>query len=119
MINNRNYILSALAAALVTSSSVAVAQEYTSGDRYSYEFSDALRLNEKGMRGRSSAIFEELARKTGETDPLALSVLEDVVMQVPGYTTRMEDFVAACPHSPYVPQMYFAYALNLFDLKLL
>ena len=115
MINNKKYILSALAAALVASSSVAVAQEYSSDNACSYEFRDAVRLKEKGMRGRSSAIFEELARKTGETDPLALSVLEDVVMQVPGYTIRMEDFVAACPYSPYVPQMYFAYALNLFD----
>ena len=117
MINNRNYILSALAAALVTSSSVAVAQEYTSGDRYSYEFSDALRLNEKGMRGRSSAVFEELGRRSGKSDPMALSVLEDVMMQVPGYLTRMNAFTASHPHSAYIPQIYFAYASNLFDAQ--
>ena len=70
MINNKKYILSALAAALVTSS-VAVAQGYSSGNSYSYEFRDAVRLKEKGMSGRSSYVFGELARKTGKADPSA------------------------------------------------
>ena len=113
MINNKKYILSALAAALVTSS-VAVAQGYSSGNSYSYEFRDAVRLKEKGMSGRSSYVFGELARKTGKADPMSMSVLEDVVMQVPGHMTRMEGFVAAYPHSPYIPQMYFACASNFF-----
>ena len=113
MINNKKYILSALAAALVTSS-VAVAQGYSSGNSYSYEFRDAVRLKEKGMSGRSSSVFGELARKTGKADPMSMSVLEDVVMQVPGHMTRMEGFVAAYPHSPYIPQMYFACASNFF-----
>ena len=113
MINNKKYILSALAAALVTSS-VAVAQGYSSGNSYSYEFRDAVRLKEKGMSGRSSSVFGELARKTGKVDPMSMSVLEDVVMQVPGHMTRMEGFVAAYPHSPYIPQMYFACASNFF-----
>lgn len=113
MINNKKYILSALAAALLTSS-VAVAQGYSSGNSYSYEFRDAVRLKEKGMSGRSSSVFGELARKTGKADPMSMSVLEDVVMQVPGHMTRMEGFVAAYPHSPYIPQMYFACASNFF-----
>ena len=108
------YILSALAAVLVASSSV-TAQEYSSDSKYSYEFRDALRLKEKGMRARSAAVFENLASENAKADPLALSVLEDIHMQVPGYLTRMNAFTAACPQSPYVPQMYFAYASNLFD----
>ena len=46
MINNKKYILSAFAAALVASSSVAVAQEYSSDNACSYEFRDAVRLKE-------------------------------------------------------------------------
>lgn len=111
----RKYILSALAAALVASSSVAVAQDYSSDNAYPYELREALRLRDKGMSGRSASVFGDLAAKMGKTDPLALSVLEDVVMQVPGYETRMNEFVSVCPHSAYIPQMYYAYASNLFD----
>lgn len=105
----------ALTVAMMSSAMPAVAQEYSSDDVYLYGYREALRLQEKGMTGRSSVLFEDLARNTGKADPLAMSVLEDVVMQVPGYETRMAAFIHNHPHSAYIAQIRFAHASNLFD----
>ena len=111
------YILTAFAAMMLGAAPCSHAQGYASGHASVNEYRDALRFKEKGMRGRSSAIFEDIHRKTGKSDPLALSVLEDVMMQVPGYETRMNSFMAARPHSVYIPQMIFAHASNRFHAQ--
>ena len=113
----RKYIFSTFAALMLTSSPYVMAQEYFSQSVSSSEFREALRLKDKGMRARSSAIFEELSRSYENTDARALSVLEDVMMQVPGYEIRMEQFEAAFPHSAYLPQIRFAHACNMFDAQ--
>ena len=110
----RKYILSAFVAVLLASS-MSVAQEHSWDNASIYEFREILRLKDKGMSIRSSAVLDDLACRTGKADPLALSVLEEITMQVPGYMIRMNEFVAAHPYSPYVPQMYYACASNLFD----
>ena len=110
----RKYILSAFVAVLLASS-MSVAQEHSLDNASTYEFREILRLKDKGMSIRSSAVLDDLACRTGKADPLALSVLEEITMQVPGYMIRMNEFVAAHPYSPYVPQMYYACASNLFD----
>ena len=109
------YILAALAATMLSASWSLLAQ--TPASDMTSMFRDALRLKEKGMGGRSSALFEELAQKSSKTDPLALSILEDVKMQVPGYEIRMENFSETYPHSAYLPQIFFAHASNRFDAQ--
>ena len=111
------YILATLTAVMLGSAPCVLAQEGSAGETYAVEFRDALRLRERGMHSRSSAVFDELSQSYGKTDPLALSVLEDVLRQVPGYEIRMDAFACAYPHSVYLPQIRFAHAVNLFEAQ--
>lgn len=99
---------------LITILAVAVLAILPSGAR-AQEYREALRLYEKGMLGRSGAMFDEVASKTGKSDPAGYSVLCDVRSNVPGYENRIEAYVDRAPFSPLVTQMYFYHALNLFD----
>lgn len=81
------------------------------------EFREALKLKDYGMYSRSRHDFAELARKTGAADPEGYAVLNDVLMNVPGYVRGMESFFERNPHSVLVPKIRYAHALNLFDAQ--
>ena len=79
------------------------------------EVRKALRLYEDGMLVRSRTLFDAAAEKSSAADPLGWSVLCDILMNVPGYEGRMEEFLKNNPHSMLVPQIRYAHAANLFD----
>lgn len=76
---------------------------------------EALRLYDHGMYSGSRLYFDEIASDVYTADPEAYAVLCDVMQEVPGYVRTMNRFLAESPHSPLVPQICYAHALNLFD----
>ena len=74
-------------------------------------------LYDGNMLSRSRYLFDEISRSADNTDAYAYSVLCDIRMQVPGYSARMDTFIAAEPQSPYIPQMRLLHAFNLFERK--
>ena len=83
----------------------------------SKELREALRLHDYGMYSRSRYDFDQLARKTGAADPEGYAILNDVLLNVPGYVRGMESFFEQNPHSVLVPKIRYAHALNLFDAQ--
>ncbi len=82
------------------------------------EYRDALGLYDKGMFSRSRAMFDKIEEETQKkADPAGYSLLCDIRSVVPGYTGRMESFLAGYPYSVLVPQIRFYHALNLFDAQ--
>lgn len=79
------------------------------------EFRQILRLHENGMPARSRKLFRELDRKTWKSDPEGYALLNEAALGAPGYESRMNEFIAANPHSVLVPQLRYMHALNLFD----
>ena len=115
---DRKHIFTALAAVAISLVPMALpmqGQETAGVIRYADGFRDVLRLDDMSMGSGAAFLADELARRTGKTDPLGFSVLEDVIMQVPGYETRMNDYMASHSHSVYIPQIIYADALNRFD----
>lgn len=87
------------------------------GRSLSEEFREVMMLYDGDMLGRSRTMFDSMTRSEDNTDSYAYSVLCDIRMRVPGYQGRMDTFMATEPQSPYVAQMCFLHALNLFDSK--
>lgn len=115
-----NIITVAISLMMILSPKVMTAQNTLSDglDRpHSKEFREALRLQDYGMYSRSRHDFDELARKTGAADPEGYAVLNDVLLDVPGYVRGMESFFERNPHSVLVPKIRYAHALNLFDAQ--
>ena len=79
------------------------------------DYDKALRLYDKGVLSHSSTMFERLAQKTAESDPVGYSVLCDVRLQVRGYENKMNAYFAEYPYSTLIPQITYRHALNLFD----
>ena len=78
-------------------------------------FREALKLYDYGMYSRSRLFFDDLDDRAKSSDPAAFAVLCDVKQRVPGYKRDMERFIAQNPQSHLIPQIRYAYALNLFD----
>lgn len=115
---NKKTIIFALASLIVSSSSFNAWGDGTSKiytDVPVKEFREALRLRDAGLKSRSSVLFDEISRKARHTDAEGYSLLNDVMMNVPGYQGRMEDFIASAHQSVLKPQILFQHALNLFD----
>ena len=115
---DRKHIFTALAAVAISLVPMALplqGQETAGVIRYADGFRDVLRLDDMSMGSGAAFLADELARRTGKTDPIGFSVLEDVIMQVPGYETRMNDYMDSHSHSVYIPQIIYADALNRFD----
>lgn len=81
----------------------------------SRQFREGVKLYDYGMYSRSRLYFDELNDRYGSSDPAAYAVLCDVRQRVPGYHRDMARFIAENPQSPLIPQIRYAYALNLFD----
>ena len=81
------------------------------------EFREALKLHDHGMYSRSRHDFDRLSRKTGAADSEGYAILDDVLLNVPGYVRGMESFFEQNPHSVLVPKIRYAHALNLFDAQ--
>jgi len=98
----------------------AMAQETVSeglSKPHSKEFREALRMHDYGMFSRSRQAFGRLADRTGAADPEGYAILNDIMLNVPGYERFMEAFFENNPHSVLVPKMRYAHALNLFDAQ--
>ena len=101
---NKKTILAAFAAVLISVQAVyAAGQEYPGHDGKGIR--EVLKLRDKGMVTRSGALFNELARKSGKTDPEGYALLNDVLMQTPGYVHPMEQFLTEEPQSVLIPQI--------------
>jgi len=111
---NKKTILTAFAAVLISSVSFQMAG-YEAQGHDGKGIREALRLRDKGMEARSGSLFNSLVREYGKTDPAGYAVLNDVVMQVPGYVTVMNHFLEDEPQSMIIPQILYAHALNCFD----
>ncbi len=120
MVVNRNMMLTVFAALVISASQAdcmaAVLNDGT-GSEYRKEYREALRLKDRGMVARSTYILDRMSHMTGDTDQRGLSVLGDVLMQVPGYENRMRVFIEDVPYSVYVPQILYAHAINCFDAQ--
>ena len=81
------------------------------------EFREACRLYDKGMVNRSKVLFDAMSDKDSKADSEGYSVLCDVMMKTPGYELRMKEFFRTYPYSVHIPQIRYAYALNLFDAQ--
>lgn len=81
----------------------------------SRQFREGVKLYDYGMYSRSRLYFDELNDRYSSSDPAAYAVLCDVRQRVPGYHRDMARFIAENPQSPLIPQIRYAYALNLFD----
>ena len=79
------------------------------------EFREAVRLYDAGHVNRSRMLFDGLSYRDDKADYEGYSVLCDVVMNMPGYELRMQDFLEAHPYSIHIPQIRYRHALNLFD----
>ena len=115
---NKKNILIAVAAGILSSAVLHAGDDGISRRLAQYdrtELRDALRLKDMGMTARSSAVFDELSLHSGDREAEGLSVLNDVIMDVPGYESRMHAFIAAESQSPVVKQLVYHHALNLFD----
>ena len=113
---NKKTILAAFAAVLISSASFQAAG-YEAHGHDGKGIREALRLRDKGMETRSGALFNSFVSEYGKTDPEGYAVLNDVVMQVPGYVTVMNRFLKDEPQSAVVPQILYAHALNCFDMQ--
>ncbi len=115
---NRNAILAAFAAALMSAVTLNAAGDIRAAvddAPYGKELREALKLKDKGMETRSAFLFESIADRYGQSDPEGYSVLGDVVRRAPGYKTVMDDFMKRNPQSAVISQIIYAYALNCFD----
>ena len=112
---NKNKILTALAALTFSVSPSGAAPGHV-GDGFPHDdLRVVLRLKDKGMEGRSSFLFSEMARKSGKADQEGYAVLSDIVTRTPGYVTLMEDYLYRNPQSALSARMRYAHALNCFD----
>lgn len=115
---NKKTILIAVAAGILSSAALYAGDDGTSRRLARYnrtELREALRLKDMGMTARSSAVLDELSLLSGGGEAEGLSVLNDIVMDVPGYEARMHAFIAEESHSPLALQLEYHHALNLFD----
>lgn len=83
----------------------------------SREYREALRLFGKGLYGESMILFREIAGKTGDESAYGYYVLNATYLKVPGYERLIEDMEDRCHSSSLMPQIWYRYALNLFDEK--
>ena len=117
---NMKFILSAFAAAVLSSAMLSAAGDGTSAKLVtprSREYREILRLQENGMHSRSRLLFENLSEESAKADPEGYAILSDVIMNVPGYGYRMRRFMDESPYSVLVPQIMYRHALNLFDAQ--
>lgn len=117
---NMKFILSAFAAAVLSSTMLSAAGDGTSAKLVtprSREYREILRLQENGMHSRSRLLFENLSEESAKADPEGYAILSDVIMNVPGYGYRMRRFMDESPYSVLVPQIMYRHALNLFDAQ--
>ena len=72
----------------------------------------ARELMDHGMYAKAKDIFLEYGN-----EPVACgyALLCDIRMKAGGYETRLNEYISAYPYSGLVPQLRYAYALNLFD----
>ena len=105
---NMKYILAGLAAAVLSVSAL-----HADGDVREYR--EILRLQESGMHGRSRHLFNDRAVRMRGGNVEGRAVLSEVIMNVPGYEARLNEFMKNDPHSVLVPQIIYRHALNLFD----
>ena len=106
---NKKTIIFALASLIVSSSSFNAWGDGTSKiytDVPVKEFREALRLRDAGLKSRSSVLFDDITRKVRHADAEGYSLLNDVMMNVPGYQGRMEDFIASAHQSVLKPQIF-------------
>ena len=117
---NMKFILSAFAAAVLSSTMLSATGDGTSSKLvtpHSREYREILRLQENGMHSRSRLLFENLSEESAKADPEGYAILSDVIMNVPGYEYRMRRFMDEAPYSVLVPQIMYRHALNLFDAQ--
>ena len=81
------------------------------------EFRQALELQDRGMHSRASVVMRELGREVESVDPEGYALLNDVIMNMKAYTSRMGEYLARNPHSVLVPQIKYYHALNLFETQ--
>lgn len=113
---NKNTILIAITSAILSSTPLHAVGDVTPGklpEAYRTELREALRLKETGMLSRSSVILDEISK--GNATAEGLSVLNDIIMNVPGYEERMRAFLDREPQSALAPQLDFQHALNRFE----
>lgn len=108
-------ILAALSAAVLSSFVPLSGEVLHDGAGSGSGFREILRLQENGMRSRSRLLFREMARKNGKSLPEGYAIIEEVLMETPGYEARMDAFIAGNPYSALVPDIKYLHALNLFD----
>ena len=115
---NKKTILAVFAAALLSSASLgAVTDGVLSGalNPDGKDFKEALRLYERGMTSRASSVLETIPEGVTAISPEEYAVLADVVMNIPGYHSGMEEFLKNNPESVLAFQIRYRHALNLFD----
>lgn len=119
MMNVRILTISFVAAMMFVSSVglSADALRVQDGQENLKEFREAVRLYGIGMANRSRMIFEELSERDPNSDHEGYSVLCDVVMNIPGYESRMNKFFDTHPYSIHIPQIMYHHGLNLFDAQ--
>ena len=75
------------------------------------EFREALRLMDRGFGSRASSIL----MLKDDVNAKGYDVLIHVLRRTEGYEAPMHRFLEENPHIAVVPQIKYAYALNLFD----
>lgn len=74
-------------------------------------FRKALRLMERGFDSRAASVLSEIEGSHAE----GYQILCDVLRRTNGYEAPMHRFLERNSHLPVIPQIKYAYAMNLFD----
>lgn len=100
----------------IASMVLSAAASYSFGQgRFGNEFSKALALYENNMFSEAGALFEGIARLTGDPQAEGYALLCAESLNKIDYVERMEAYISEHPYSGLVPMIYYRHALNLFD----
>jgi tetratricopeptide (TPR) repeat protein len=115
---NMKYIITALSALIFSISGLSATGDGTSAklhDSRSKDYRQALKLYLRGMHSRASVMFNGLSREIMSSDPEGYSILNDVMMNLDSYESRMNEYLRNNPHSVLASQLKYHHAVNLFE----
>ena len=105
---NMKYIITALSALIFSISGLSATGDGTSAklhDSRSKDYRQALKLYQRGMHSRASVMFNGLSREIMSSDPEGYSILNDVMMNLDSYESRMNEYLRNNPHSVLASQL--------------
>lgn len=112
------YTLVALSLTIASSLGLHAASDGTLqgyGNSNPRQLKEILVLKEYAMNNRARICLEDMYDEVRTTDPLAYSILCDIMMRTPSCETRMASFIKENPQSLMVNQLRYAYGSYLFD----